>query len=118
MLPFTHETFIDVFRVYNTAIWPAQVVAYLLGATILLLVLRPTLAESDVSRSVERLKESGADCVVTTTQEALEAVSGLLGGSQREVTGGGRDGGDGGDGGDVGDVGDVGDEGKKRVATI
>jgi hypothetical protein len=77
-----------------------------------ILVLRPTLAESDVSRSVERLKESGADCVVTTTQEALEAVSGLLGGSQREVTGGGRDGGDG------GDVGDVGDEGKKRVATI
>ena len=42
MLPFTHEAFIDVFRVYNTAIWPAQVVAYLLGATILLLLLRPT----------------------------------------------------------------------------
>jgi hypothetical protein len=42
MLPFTHEAFIDVFRVYNTAIWPAQVVAYLLGATVLLLLLRPT----------------------------------------------------------------------------
>lgn len=42
MLPFTHDAFIDVFRVYNTAIWPTQVVAYLLGATVLLLVLRPT----------------------------------------------------------------------------
>ena len=31
MLPFTHEEFIAVFRVYNTAIWPAQIVAYLLG---------------------------------------------------------------------------------------
>ena len=36
------RAFIDVFRVYNTAIWPAQVVAYLLGGTILLLLLRPT----------------------------------------------------------------------------
>jgi hypothetical protein len=42
MLPFTHEEFIAVFRVYNTAIWPAQIVAYLLGGTILLLVLRLT----------------------------------------------------------------------------
>ena len=42
MLPFTHEAFIDVFRVYNTAIWPAQVVAYLLGATVVLLLLRST----------------------------------------------------------------------------
>jgi hypothetical protein len=42
MLPFTHDAFIDVFRIYNAAIWPAQVVAYLLGATVLLLVLRPT----------------------------------------------------------------------------
>ena len=41
MLPFTHEAFIDVFSVYNTAIWPAQVVAYLLGATVLLLLLHP-----------------------------------------------------------------------------
>ena len=42
MLPFTHEAFIDVFRVYNTAIWPAQVAAYPLGATVLLLLMRPT----------------------------------------------------------------------------
>ena len=41
MLPFTHETFIDVFRVYNTAIWPAQVAAYLLGATVVLLLMHP-----------------------------------------------------------------------------
>lgn len=30
-LPFTAEQFLNVFREYNTAIWPAQVVAYLLG---------------------------------------------------------------------------------------
>jgi hypothetical protein len=42
MLPFTHDAFIDVFRVYNAAIWPAQVAAYLLGATVLLLLIRPT----------------------------------------------------------------------------
>ena len=42
MLPFTHEEFIAVFRVYNTAIWPAQVVAYLVGATVVLLLMHPT----------------------------------------------------------------------------
>jgi hypothetical protein len=41
MLPFTHDAFIDVFRIYNAAIWPAQVVAYVLGATVLLLLMRP-----------------------------------------------------------------------------
>jgi hypothetical protein len=43
------------------------------------LVLRPAIVEADVSRSIERLKESGANCVVTSTQEALEAVNALLG---------------------------------------
>ena len=42
MLPFGHDAFIDVFRAYNTAIWPAQIAAYALGATILLLLIRPT----------------------------------------------------------------------------
>ena len=31
MLPFTHEQFLAVFAAYNTAVWPAQPVAYLLG---------------------------------------------------------------------------------------
>ena len=31
-LPFTTEQFLNVFREYNVAIWPAQVVAYLFGA--------------------------------------------------------------------------------------
>jgi hypothetical protein len=30
-LPFTREQFLSVFRDYNTAIWPAQPIAYLLG---------------------------------------------------------------------------------------
>ncbi|HMQ95339.1 MAG TPA: DUF6064 family protein [Amaricoccus sp.] len=42
MLPFGHDAFIDVFRAYNTAIWPAQIAAYALGATVLLLLFRPT----------------------------------------------------------------------------
>jgi hypothetical protein len=32
MLPFTHEQFLAVFAEYNDAVWPAQVVAYLVGA--------------------------------------------------------------------------------------
>ncbi|EHR03871.1 hypothetical protein Bra471DRAFT_04663 [Bradyrhizobium sp. WSM471] len=32
MLPFTPEQFLSVFAAYNTAIWPAQILAYALGA--------------------------------------------------------------------------------------
>jgi hypothetical protein len=41
MLPFTHDAFVEVFRIYNQAIWPAQVGAYLLGALTVLAALRP-----------------------------------------------------------------------------
>jgi hypothetical protein len=41
-LPFTVEQFLGVFVRYNEAIWPAQVVAYLLGAAAVVLALRPT----------------------------------------------------------------------------
>lgn len=34
MLPFTHDQFIDVFAVYNAGIWPAQLVAGLLGLAV------------------------------------------------------------------------------------
>lgn len=36
-LPFTTEQFLGVFHAYNQAIWPAQIVAYLLGLTALAL---------------------------------------------------------------------------------
>lgn len=36
MLPFSHEQFVEVFAVYNTRIWPAQVLAYVLAAAMLL----------------------------------------------------------------------------------
>jgi hypothetical protein len=39
MLPFTREQFFEVFAAYNQAIWPAQVVAYLLAGACLLAVL-------------------------------------------------------------------------------
>lgn len=32
MLPFTQEQFLAVFAIHNSAIWPTQIVAYLLGA--------------------------------------------------------------------------------------
>lgn len=41
MLPFSHDAFVDVFRLYNQAIWPAQVVAYGLALLALASLLRP-----------------------------------------------------------------------------
>lgn len=40
VLPFTIEQFFAVFAAYNLAIWPAQILAYLLGAAALALALR------------------------------------------------------------------------------
>ena len=39
-IPFTVEQFFEVFKTYNTGIWPAQVLAYVLGAAALALALR------------------------------------------------------------------------------
>jgi hypothetical protein len=44
-IPFTVEQFFDVFQTYNTAIWPAQIAAYLLGVAAVALALR----ENEVS---------------------------------------------------------------------
>ena len=41
-IPFTVEQFFDVFGTYNTAIWPAQVLAYLLGIIALATAFRET----------------------------------------------------------------------------
>jgi hypothetical protein len=41
-IPFTVEQFFDVFGTYNTAIWPAQVFAYLLGIIALATAFRET----------------------------------------------------------------------------
>lgn len=40
-LPFTAEQFLAVFERYNQAIWPAQIVAYVLGLAAIFLALRP-----------------------------------------------------------------------------
>ncbi|HKJ68314.1 MAG TPA: DUF6064 family protein [bacterium] len=37
-LPFTTDQFLEVFRLYNLTIWPAQIIAYLLGIGALVLV--------------------------------------------------------------------------------
>lgn len=40
-LPFTTEQFLGVFELYNQAIWPLQIVAYVLGLVAVALALRP-----------------------------------------------------------------------------
>jgi hypothetical protein len=42
MLPFTRDQFLAVFADYNVAVWPAQVVAYVLGLAMVLALLRPS----------------------------------------------------------------------------
>ena len=42
MLPFTPEQFFAVFADYNTAVWPAQAVAYALGLAMAVALLRPS----------------------------------------------------------------------------
>lgn len=43
-LPFTQEQFLEVFARYNTAIWPMQIVAYVLGITAVALAIKKTSA--------------------------------------------------------------------------
>jgi hypothetical protein len=43
-LPFTVEQFLAVFQNYNEAIWPAQIVAYVLGALAVMLAFKKTNA--------------------------------------------------------------------------
>jgi Family of unknown function (DUF6064) len=42
MLPFTREQFLGIFADYNLAVWPAQVVAYVLGLIVVAALLRPS----------------------------------------------------------------------------
>lgn len=46
MLPFTREEFISVFAAYNTAVWPIQVLVYLLAIGMLVAIARPTRASA------------------------------------------------------------------------
>ena len=46
MLPFTREQFLAVFAAYNETIWPAQVLAYLLGLLMVVLIIRPSARSS------------------------------------------------------------------------
>jgi hypothetical protein len=42
LLPFTPEQFLEVFAAYNRSVWPAQVIAYLLGLGMVLAMLQPS----------------------------------------------------------------------------
>lgn len=48
LVPFTVDQFFEVFARYNTVIWPVQILAYLLGGLVALLLLRPSRA-SDIA---------------------------------------------------------------------
>ena len=52
MLPFTLEQFLNVFATYNKAIWPAQIVAYVLGAIAVAVLLRRDRASDRVVSAV------------------------------------------------------------------
>jgi hypothetical protein len=41
-LPFTQDQFLEVFTAYNRAVWPAQIVAYLLGLAMVLVLRQPS----------------------------------------------------------------------------
>ena len=49
MLPFTADAFFDVFARYNTAIWPTQIIAYLLGFAAISMVLAGIPARNRVA---------------------------------------------------------------------
>lgn len=50
--PFTTEQFLHVFKVYNEAVWPAPLVAYLLGLTAIVLAVRHTRYSDPVAAGV------------------------------------------------------------------
>ena len=52
MLPFTGDDLLRVFEIYNLAIWPMQVVAYVLGAAAVLLAVRKTVLSSRVIAAI------------------------------------------------------------------
>jgi hypothetical protein len=46
MLPFTLDDLLGVFETYNQAVWPMQIIAYVLGVVAVLLVVRKTALSS------------------------------------------------------------------------
>lgn len=48
MLPFTREQFVAVFADYNSAVWPAQVVAYLVGLGMVVMLFRRSAASDRI----------------------------------------------------------------------
>ena len=52
MLPFTRDQFLEIFAAYNGAVWPAQVVAYLLAAIAVALLFRPGRSTDQIVAAV------------------------------------------------------------------
>jgi len=67
MLPFTREQFIANFAAYNEAVWPLQVLAYLLGLAMITMLLRP-------SKRTSRLIGAGLAAMWALTGIAYHAV--------------------------------------------
>lgn len=67
MLPFTRDQFIANFAAYNEAVWPLQVLAYLLGLTMVIMLLRP-------SRTNRRLIGAGLVAMWALTSIAYHGV--------------------------------------------
>jgi hypothetical protein len=50
--PFTADAYFSLFEVYNSAIWPAQLVAYCLGIVAIFLALRPMTAGGRITFAI------------------------------------------------------------------
>ena len=50
--PFTGESYFSLFEAYNDTIWPAQIVAYLLGLLVVFLALRPMPAGGRIALAI------------------------------------------------------------------
>jgi len=51
-IPFTCKEFFDVFEAYNAAIWPAQVVAYILAVVAIILAIRSTYMSDQIVSAI------------------------------------------------------------------
>lgn len=51
-LPFSADQFFQVFRLYNTSVWPAQIILYAIGATAIALALRGRRGDSRIVAAI------------------------------------------------------------------
>ena len=51
-IPFTVKQFLGVFESYNVSVWPMQVIAYLLGVTVIVLIFKRWRHSSQIAATI------------------------------------------------------------------